>query len=76
MDNDSSNSSDYDSKDEFNNSNNIERGERVWIVRLSMGEIVALQCALHKDGKQYIRGIAVCSGHAGSNFEQYENQLL
>eukprot|EP01084_Bolivina_argentea_P212693 361493_1 len=48
-----------------------------------MGGNVALQCALHQDAKKYIRGIVVCSGHAGSyllkkgkNFENYGNQIL
>ena len=61
----------------------MSKSRKVFIIGLSMGANVAMQCALHEDAKKYLRGIAVCSGHAGAyclkkgpNFDGYGNQIV
>jgi len=46
--------------------NQDAKQHKVYLVGLSMGANVCLQCALHENANKLLRGIAVCSGHGGA----------
>eukprot|EP01083_Nonionella_stella_P062640 162861_1 len=70
---------DYDEKDEFKKKK--QKQHKVYLLGLSMGANVALQCALHPDAHRYLQGIAVCSPWDNvwkkpEDFDLWSNQIL